>query len=282
MYVVLLIIIILILLHKKSHVIERYLPLYGYLVGTKGRLYSLLSDMKTVFSKHGIPYVVSGDVLLSMAEKGSLMRGQEHATVLIPQQYVEHLLTSTYDEFKLLGLGLSDLPDGGFLLSSSISLPSLTDTRISIYPIVPAGNKWITISKVLGFDEWYYAEHLFPARNYKLGSIEIAGPNNPMEYLHRNYWQLGIHADNFSKKRWYQLPDKLFKPHQIPTYKKFYIAPQLSDLDYVNGIMLDPRPIPGAKQIVTLGNGATAIVPDLGPDRVFPRKGPWRRYLWNG
>ena len=256
---------------KSQRVKEAFLPLYGYLTGSGNRLYDLLGTVHTLFSKHCIPYAITGEVLLSAVEKQRLTRGQNQATILIPHDSIGELL-GTSDELKQMGLGLSDIRDGGFVLSSAMTLPGLMDTSVAILPVQPAGDRWITDSKYHGYDEWYGAKELFPAKLYKLGSLDVSGPADPINYLHRNFWSLGIKATNVSK--WYQVSPNLYNKTQL-----LPVFPAISDVDYVNGIMLDPRPLPGRKTVV-LGNGRTAIIPDIGANRTFPRRGLWRRYLW--
>jgi len=253
---------------------EKFLPVYGYLTGANDRLYKLLSDMQAVFEKNGVKYAITGDILLSAVEKEKLTRGQTTGVVLIAQEDVDELLASNGD-FAKLGLGLTDLKDGGYRLSSGVSLPTFTDTAILLFPIVQAGERWITSSKYQGYNEWYGADELFPGKKYKLGLLDINGPSDPVPYLQRNYWSLGLHAID-GNKRWFQLPQKIYKTKKIPVP----IIMPISNIDYVNGIRIDPRPIPGGKKTVILGNGRTAVVPDVGANRVNPRRGRWRRFLW--
>lgn len=262
---------ILFLVVKKK---EKFLPVYGYLVGANDRLYKLLSDMQAVFDKNGVRYSITGDVLLSAVEKERLTRGQTVAVVLVPQEDIDEMLSSS-DDFKTLGLGFTDLRDGGYRLSSAVSLPAVTDTAILIFPVTLAGDKWITSSKYQGHNEWYGADELFPGKTYKLGLLDINGPNKAIPYLQRNYWSIGLHANDGFKKGWYQLPPTFYGTNKIPV-----VTTLPSPVDYVNGIRLDPRPIPGGKTVVLLGNGRTAIVPDVGANRIYPRANRWRRFLW--
>ena len=256
---------------------EAFLPVYSYLVGASNRLYKLLDAVKTTFEKHDIPYAITGNVLLSAVESQKLSRGQTQATVLVPQESVRKLLDASTD-FLQLGLGMSDLRDGGFRLSSSVALPVLSDTSIMIFPVINTGDKWITVSKYSGYDEWYASNDLFPGKSYRLGNMEINGPSNALPYLHRNFWSLGLHSGNVRKKKWYQVGPRFYKPNRIPVFRR---RPIITDVDVINGIDLDPRPLPGDNKAVILGNGRTAIVPNI-QDRTFPRANLWRRYLWNG
>lgn len=243
---------------------ESFLPVYGYLTGANDRLYRLLQVVKDLFEKKGIPFVISGAALLSAVEKQRLARGQSQATILIQQDYVDALLSLT-DDFVRLGLGLTDLRDGGYRLSSAVNLPVVTDTAIVIFPVQLVGDRWITNSKYHGYNEWYGAKDLFPAKTYQLGLLDIPGPADPIDYLQRNYWSLGIRATDFPKKSWYQISPSFYGTNMIPI---------ISDIDYVNGIRNDPRPLPG-KTTVLLGNGRTAVIPNIGP-----QVGRWRRFLW--
>ena len=210
---------------------ESFLPVYGYLTGANDRLYRLLQVVKDLFEKKGIPFVITGTVLLSAVEKQRLTRGQSQATILIQEEYVDELLSLT-DVLVQAGLGLTDLRDGGYRLSSAVSVPAVTDTAIMIFPVQLAGDRWITTSKY-AYNEWYGSKELFPVKMYKLGLLDIPGPADPVDYLNRNYWSIGIRAQDFPKKKWYQISPRFYGTNRMPVF---------SDLDYVNGIRLDPSP----------------------------------------
>ena len=212
---------------------------------------------------------MTGLVLLSAVEKGKLTRGQSAATILIPQPEIGKLF-SLHSELVSVGLGLSDLPDGGIRISSAMALPFISDVAIQVYPITLAGERWITNSNLLGYDEWYEKGELFPTKLYPLGNIDLPGPQNPVPYLKRNFWSLGLGASDkvgVPKKKWYNLSPKIYK-RNLPIVR----------IDEVNGIRLDPRPIPG-KQTIIMGNGRPLIVPEVGTTEPL-RKGRWRRFLW--
>jgi hypothetical protein len=245
---------------------ELFFPVYSYLTGANERLYNLLSTVKSLFEKHNIKYTITGLTLLSAVEKGKLNRGQSVANFLMPQSELVKLLNTT-NELNSLGLGLSDLPDGGIRLSSAMGLPFMSDVAILIYPVILAGNRWITLSKLLGYDEWYGVEELFPTKLYALGNLDLLGPQNPLSYLKRNFWSIGLGASELvgiPRKKWWNIPPR------------FYNSPRI---DEVNGIMLDPRPIPG-KQTIIMGNKRPLIVPEIGISAPI-RKSFWRRFLWS-
>lgn len=260
---------------KVKSKIERFIPAYGHLTGANDRLYLLLDTMRNIFMKYEIPYAITGDVLLSAVEKERLTVGQMKALILIPQDYVDKLLAAS-DELKAIGLGISDIYSQGYRISSSVSLPIVNDTSIEIYPVTLAGDKWITNAKSLGYGEWYGKDELFPGKTYKLGNIDIEGPVDALPYLQRNFWSYNIHAVDHRMKRLFQLSPKFYGTNQIPIITQL----PLTRVDYTNGIRLDPRPHPSGKRTVILGNGRTALVPDMGSTRIYPRIGRWRRYLW--
>lgn len=247
---------------------ELFLPVYNYLTGANDRLYRLLSTLKDLFEKHGVSYSITGVILLSSVEREKLRRGQSVATVLIRQSDVAKLLDMN-GELLNLGLGLSDLPDGGYRLSGAVTLPLLSDTAIQIYPVTRAGDRWITDSRLLGYDEWYGENELFPTKMYKLGNLDLPGPRDPFPYLKRNFWSIGIGTSErvgVPRKRWWNISPRVYA-------RRF---PVVSRIDSVNGIMLDPRPIPG-KRTILMGNGRLLMVPQVGIPR---RKGRWTRFLW--
>ncbi|CAM6054139.1 unnamed protein product [Sphagnum tenellum] len=251
-----------------------FLPVYGYITGSHNRLYRLLSTVKSIFERNGIPYSITGEALLSAVEQNKLKRSQSVATILVPQKDIGNLLNLN-SAFVALGLGLSDLPDGGFKLSSAISLPFITDTAIQIYPVIPAGDRWMTTSNLIGYDEWYGANELFPTKMYKLGNVDLPGPQNPLPYLKRNFWNLGLGNSTLigmPKKRLYNISPRYYKT-TLP----------VTQIDEINGIDLDPRPFPSysGRQTVLMGNGTVAVVPKVGNITPLKRKGLWRKYLWD-
>jgi hypothetical protein len=240
----------------RDQVTEKFLPVYAHLAGANDRLYKLLSSLKSVLVKNDVPFSLTGYVLLSAVEKRRLTRGQSQATVLIPRDFVDKLLSSTSD-FVQLGLGLTDLRDGGYRITSAISIPSVTDTSILILPMHLAGDRWITNARFRGgYHEWYGSDELFPTKTYQLGWLDLPGPANPIPYLQRNYWSIGLNATDLPKRKWY---------HFLPS---FY------------GANRDHGSIPG-KTTVVLGSGQTAAIPKVGRTRIFPRLGRWRKFLWS-
>jgi len=253
---------------------NRFVPILNGPV--RQRMYNLLSIAHNVLTKNGVPYAMTANLLLSAVEKGKLRRGVTQATFLVPAVNVRKMLDAS-DEFKMHGLAFDDLPQGAYRLSSK--LPNVIDVSIIILPVILAGNKWITSAKQ--YDEWYGADELFPAKLYRIGNIDLYGPKNAVNYLHRNYWSVGLHAGNGTNgnnKRWYQLPSKLYTTNQIPVVTR---------VDYINGIDLDPRTPPyyysrtiPDRTPVVLGSGRPAMIPIVGTPRPIRKVAPWRRFLW--
>jgi len=256
---------------------EAFFPLYSILTGGPNRLYRVLENTHKVLTKNGIPYCITGRTLLSAVEKENFVRGEKEATILIPQEKTHDFLNSMGD-FVNLGLGISDIKGGGYRIGGSINLNQLANTQILVYPTVLVGDKWIVNGVTEGYNEYYGSEELFPGKPYKLGLLNVNGPTDPVQYLQRNFWSFGIHADTFCKKRWFQLPAGLFKPNRIPVVTSLPLVDVISDVDYRNGITIDQRPIRSGQKTVVLGNGKTAVIPNIGNGT--RRFGRLQRFLW--
>jgi hypothetical protein len=257
-----------------SSIKETFLPVYTYLVGSHDRLYRLLSTVKAAFERSGIPYSISGKVLLSAVTKGKLTRGDSTGTILVPRNHISRVLELS-NAFLQQGLGFNDLPDGTFQLGSSMSLPFISDTSVQIVPITWAGDRWISDSRLQGLDEWYHASDLFPTKMYNLGELTLPGPQNPVPYLRRNFWSVP------QTQVVTVLPTKTIVDRgQWGDYSYYG-----SDINEVNGIYLDPRPYPN-RQTVLLGNAQPKLIPRVGVAsptiEVRPKKSIWRKYLWGG
>lgn len=266
----------------KNHVLkEQFLPVFTYLIGTANKLYKLLEIIQTLFEKNGIPFSISGRILLQAVMNQKLSRGDSVGLILVPKESIKKVL-DLHEDFLQLGLGFNDLPDGSIRLGAAMKLPFISDISIQILPVELAGDKWIVSATTAGYDEWYGATELFPTKLYRLGELDLPGPADAVPYLQRNYWSRGLAINKENM--------------QLPLVSVMYTVPKVStsngrmhDYNYtnnvlINGLMKDPRlqtyPSYG-KQSVILGNGNARMIPTVSTAKPRSVFGRWRKYLWS-
>ena len=157
------IVLFLLLLLYFNRTLENFFPLYTYLLGASERLYTLLSSVKTIFERNGIPYAITSNLLEDAIYKKKLRNGQQIGTILVPEHFIRNVIELTKD-FVDLGFGFNDLPDGTLRLSGSISLPVIPDVVLHIVPIQFTGRRWISQSKINLGVEIYNHTDLFPLK----------------------------------------------------------------------------------------------------------------------
>lgn len=220
---------------------EYFRPMFNYLTGANSRLYYMIETISSILLSAGIPWSISGEALVSAVTRGRLSRGDVNAVIVYPAAFTRKLLDLSA-EFPRFGLSLNDLPDGTFQLTSSIPSTITSDTIIHMIPLELVGDRWMSTSKVIGYDEWYMKGELFPTRPYYLGSLKVPGPNNPLPYIHRNMW--------FAKEK-----------KRGPLLQKQVLLVGTQPV-------VDVGP---ARQVVLLGNKTPLVIPKVGV---------WRKYLW--
>ena len=205
--------------------LEGFIPIYSYVRGKRNRLHTLLSATVKLFEKENIPYSITGRTLHSAITCKKLSKYESVATVVIRHVDLTRLMNLS-TEFLQLGLGFNDTPDGNFILSSAISLPSVNGIAIKIIPLTISGENWITVSKPSSLESEQYAiRDLFPTKTYKLDNLLIQGPQDPTDYLNRNF-----------------------------TYR-----------DKVTNVKMIPRfPYYNTRDTIVLGNGQQVLVPHVG------------------
>jgi hypothetical protein len=242
--------------------------------------------------KNDIPYSITGGTLFSAAVKKRLSRLDSVAHIVIPEAYSRKLVDLA-PEFKDLSLMLDDLPGGGYKLSSFQSLPFLSKTHVIISPVINAGDRWIAKDRA-SLDEWYKLDELFPVRPYKVGILSLPGPANPLPYLERNYFSLGLGLPRTVKK-YVNVPRRpILNRDQRYILNDIRGYPGSSPGEFgipVGGIPIGGVPIGNTgkglhrnrnKQVVVMGNGRTIEVPIVGGNCSPQKKcGRWRRLLWN-
>lgn len=259
---------------KSSSVLkEKFLPIYSFLTGASNRQYFLMRITHDILTKNNIPYAISGRALLYAALRGKLPRKEGKTLLLIPVDYIHQLLDLS-QEFKNIGLGFNDLPDGSLLLSTSMSLAFLNDTSITIVPMQESNNEWFAVNNM--YYERYLSKDLFPTKMYNLGNVVVMGPNNPIPYLENTFFNNGENLDEidrYTKKTRYitRIPNSRILNH-FPYYesnvdRENKIFAYRSDIDRVNGIIQD-RNCKGQAYVI-MGNGKRTLVPDIGVNSRF-------------
>ncbi|RKO94713.1 hypothetical protein BDK51DRAFT_53001 [Blyttiomyces helicus] len=167
----------------QSSVFETFLPGDA---NSKETLYRLLSTVKTILESRYITYSITGNILADSISQEKLLNTSSTATILIPYVQIGKFL-ETITDFLQYGLGVNDLPDGGYKIGAAISAPWASQIAVMVQPVYDVGGQWITKSKIPGVQEVFGTNELFPTKMYKLGELDLPGPLDPVQYLRRNY-----------------------------------------------------------------------------------------------
>ena len=170
----------------RTPIVDMFLPIYSYLTMTQDRLFRLLSIVIEAFQQYDIPYAITGTTLLGAITLQNFLPKDRTIQLIVPAEHIGKIMSLQNQFYKSMGLGISDLPDGGIRIGGAFALPFMDDSSVRVIPIVQAGERWIGQSRSL-LSEYYDKDELFPTKLYPLGTLDVAGPTNPLPYLQRNF-----------------------------------------------------------------------------------------------
>jgi len=171
----------------------------------------ILERTHNVLSQNKIMYWIDGGTLLGAVRHGDIIPWDDDGDIIILEDNREKFL-GTIGALRDVGLDIFQFY-GGYKIHK----------KGSVYPFVDVFvMKWMdnkyNFSDSRSRSNWkngYYLENeVYPLREYKFGSLLLWGPNNPHNYLDRNYPNWRTHGQlgwDHKNKRWFNRTQFLIK-----------------------------------------------------------------------
>lgn len=154
------------------------------------KLLELCKKITTVFDKHNITYFIHSGTLLGSVREGNIIPHDDDIDIAIFPHDIEYLLSEEFEQ-ELNKYDLKFIP---FKTNKGIiklkDLNSKHGIFIDIFIFRKNGHKVeydSEISRNIWKNGWFDENELFPLTLYRLGDLNLFGPNDPYPYLLRHF-----------------------------------------------------------------------------------------------
>lgn len=195
-------------------------------------LINYLQILSDLFNVNNINYWLMSGSLLGSVRHGEIVPWDDDADIGILEKDLE----------KVLSLN-SELKEKGYEIVSSWKIHKFKKIGkeypfVDIFCFIRENDRYILNNQVLREiwpNEYFYEYELFPLKIYNFNPIYLKGPNYPIAYLDRMYFnwrKLGIHTGNHKSNKCVDIKLKL--KHNEPKHKlkEFEYIKKSDDIKY--------------------------------------------------
>jgi lipopolysaccharide cholinephosphotransferase len=188
-------------------------------------LYKLFYEVSKFLEENKIIYWIIGGTLLGAVRSGGIIKWDDDVDIMIPIEYKEKLyqIINNNNLFTIYSKKYCD----------EIKYKNKKKSFIDIFYVSPNIHNGIPVIDHKNINcnyawpnAYFYINELFPLRKYKFGGYYVYGPNNPVDFMKRNFtekWNTeAVISHSHSKKLYKKIVFMMEKEDYEPA-KPFFI-----------------------------------------------------------